>query len=176
LAWIGERGDEVKICEIDAKETGAGRGDGAIEEELGGGEIGGGSVGFALVVDKIAADCPANAIRIRSLRAVVVTNANIGWFLAWGQLVMVNGFSSFDRGVLAALCQTSDFFGTTSFPFESVDAFEEMAIFFELSCCRVENSVGVEKRVVEGFVGLADLLVDEMGDAWWKNSGNVVDC
>ena len=136
LAGVSERGDEIKICEVDTKEFGTRCGCGAFQKQFGGSEIGHGSVSFALVVDEIAANCPANAIGIRLLWAVVCTDAKVCWLFAFGQFVEGNemhGFGAFDGGVFVSLCQACNFFGATGFPFESVSAFEEMTVFFEFA-------------------------------------------
>ena len=83
LTGTSERGDEVEVGKVHAKESGASCRDGAVHEKFCGGEIGSGSVGFSLVINKIATNGPTNAVGIRLLWSIVGTNAEVRWFFAF---------------------------------------------------------------------------------------------
>jgi hypothetical protein len=83
LTGISERGDEVEIGKIHAKELGTSCRDSAVHEKFGGGEISSGGVGFTLIINKIAANCPADAVGIRLLWSIVGTDAKVRWFFAF---------------------------------------------------------------------------------------------
>jgi hypothetical protein len=83
LTGISERGDEVKVGNIHAKEAGTRCRDGAVHEKFCGGEISSGGVCFTLVINEVSTNGPADAVGIRLLWPIIGTDAKVRWFFAF---------------------------------------------------------------------------------------------
>ena len=174
MAGVVERCDQVEVGKIKAEKGGTWSGDNTVEEEFGGGEIGSWRVGFAVIVDEIAADGEAYAVWVGLLGTIVCADVQVGWLLGFGQLVRMDEMERVGAcvaAVFASLCKTGDFLGASLFPKSFVLAFEKVAVFFEFSSVGIQDSIEFVEGI-RGRIGSAlDFGIDELLELGWQCNG-----
>ena len=111
---------EVKIGNVKTVETCTGSGDCAVEHEFSSGDIGCESADYTRVVDQVATNSEADAMRFRFLWAIINNNVEICGFAVGWKLVMANevdGVGAFDVSILQTLCQSTYFIRTALKPY-----------------------------------------------------------
>lgn len=154
---------EIEVGDIDAAVGGIISGEGAVDDEFGGGHVSRGCADISRIINEIAANSEADTVRFRLLWTDVDDDAEVGGFAAGREISVfdkMDGLSAFDVGAGAALCKAADFVGAAIDPGGSGGAVEQLAV------AEVFPGVGIKYSI--GKVRGEEHLV---GHIQWRGSG-----
>jgi hypothetical protein len=116
--WIGHRGVEVEVGQVNAEEHGARCAYLRVDEEFGSEKVRSGSALVAREIDEITANCESSAIDLLLLRPDIADDATVGGALVFWDLRFSNEENRVRaRYVVYSLKQSPQFVCEASFPY-----------------------------------------------------------
>ncbi len=149
---VGHGSHEVEIGEVHAVEFSIGSGNGGVDEEFGGDEIGCWRACVSIIGNAVAAHGEACVVWLLLVQTIAAHDASVSCMLVWGELMVMDeeaGVCTFD--IVDALEEAPKFIGKTCFPDGAVFvSLDEMPIFENVACDVVNNGANEMEGVRRG--------------------------